>query len=70
MDKKGKESTVMFAINDWWITDMNGFANQEKAQVSLVALEDAKVVSIQYSAMEELLNEIIHPVFGYGRIIK
>ena len=58
LDKKGKESTVMFAINDWWITDMNGFANQEKAQVSLVALEDAKVVSIQYSAMEELLNEI------------
>lgn len=28
LNKEGKESTIMFALKDWWVTDMNCFVNE------------------------------------------
>lgn len=58
LNEKGKESTVMFAIKDWWITDMNGFTHQELAQVSLETLEDSKLVGLDYEVLESLFYEL------------
>ncbi len=58
LNEKGKESTVMFAIRDWWITDMNGFTHQDLAQVSLETLEDSKLVGLGYEVLESLLREL------------
>ena len=58
LNEKGKESTVMFAIKDWWITDMNGFANQDLAQVSLETLENSKLVGLKYEVLESLFQKL------------
>ncbi len=58
LDSKGKESTVMFAVTDWWITDMNGFATNDRAQVSLEALESSKLIGLDAEDFESLLEQL------------
>ena len=41
---EGKEATIMFAIADWWITDMPCFVNQSAAMISIEAIEESKVL--------------------------
>jgi CRP-like cAMP-binding protein len=57
-DEMGKESTIMFAISDWWITDMYCFANELPAMVNIVAMEDSVVFSLSKQDMEKLLTTI------------
>lgn len=54
----GKESTIMFAVRDWWITDMDCFINQKPAQLSIEALEPCKVIVLDYHALDRLYHEI------------
>ncbi|MEL6483826.1 MAG: Crp/Fnr family transcriptional regulator [Bacteroidota bacterium] len=54
----GKESTVMFAVEDWWITDMGAFMNQSPAQLSLEALEDSKLFILDREAFDTLVREL------------
>nr|WP_299343011.1 Crp/Fnr family transcriptional regulator [Allomuricauda sp.] len=58
IDTAGKEFTVMFAIEDWWITDMEAFIGGKSASLSLVALENGILYSISSDAMNELLRDI------------
>ena len=41
LDKEGKEATIMFALRDWWITDMFGFINQQPAMLNIEAIENS-----------------------------
>src|SRR5690349_18564485 len=38
IDKEGKDSTIMFAISDWWITDMYCFVTGQLAMQNIVAI--------------------------------
>ena len=68
IDKSGKESTIMFAIADWWITDMYCFINRLPAMLNIVALEDSVVLQLQKTDWDQLL--IVKPVFEkYFRIL-
>ncbi len=44
-DASGKESTIMFAISDWWITDMYCFINEKPAMLNIEALEESLICS-------------------------
>lgn len=54
----GKESTIMFAVQDWWITDMNCFVNQKPASLSIEALENSEIIGLGYHQVEMLYREI------------
>jgi len=56
--KDGKESTVMFGIADWWITDMYCFVNKRPAMLSIEALEDSSVWKLDYCRLKKLYTEI------------
>lgn len=58
VNKNGKESTIMFALKDWWITDMDCFVNQKPAWVSIEAMEHSKVMEIDFYALEKLYQDI------------
>lgn len=58
LDKTGKESTIMFGIDDWWITDMYAFTQQKPALLSLETLEDSCVVVLEFEVFEKLLNQV------------
>jgi len=58
LTEKGKEATIMFAVQDWWITDMHSFLDQKPAVLSLETLEDSKLFTLYFDAFEELLRKI------------
>jgi CRP-like cAMP-binding protein len=53
-----KESTIMFAIADWWITDMHSFVNQTPALMNIEAIEDCSLVQLSKSNLDKLFVEI------------
>ncbi|MFK7937558.1 MAG: Crp/Fnr family transcriptional regulator [Saprospiraceae bacterium] len=54
----GKETTIMFAFADWWITDMRCFIEQRAADTSLQCLEATEVVEISKQTFDRLFVEI------------
>ena len=46
IDKNGFEQILYFAIEDWWITDMDSFANEIPSQLFIEALEDSELLLI------------------------
>lgn len=58
MDASGKESTIMFAVADWWITDMYCFINQKPAMLNIEALEESSILQLQKDHLDELYLKI------------
>jgi CRP-like cAMP-binding protein len=58
LDKSGKESTIMFAVADWWLTDMYCFINQQPAMLNIEALEDSCIFQLQKSDLDDLYVKI------------
>ncbi len=58
VDKDGKESTVMFAIAEWWITDMYCYLNNKPAMTYIEAIEDSTIFQISKTDFDRLLDKI------------
>lgn len=58
VDKTGKESTVMFAVADWWITDMFCFVHERPAMVNIEAVEESVVLQLLKKDMDKLLATV------------
>lgn len=58
IDKAGKEATIMFAVADWWVTDMYCFLNRRPAMMYVEAIEDSLVFQLGREQMEDLLREV------------
>jgi CRP-like cAMP-binding protein len=46
IDKRGAEQVLYFAIENWWITDIDSFTNESPSQLFIEALEDSEVLLI------------------------
>ncbi len=46
LDESGREQVAYFAIEGWWITDINSFLNDIPSNLNIVALEDSEVLMI------------------------
>ncbi len=51
---EGEEHTVQFAIEDWWISDYNGYIFQQPASMFVMALEDSTILQIDYESEQNL----------------
>ena len=67
VDDKGQDSTIAFAIEDWWITDYNSYILQKPATMFVVALEDSIILEISYEK-EQALKEQNHKFETFFRI--
>ena len=54
LDKNGKEHTLQFAINDWWISDFIAIYDNDLSTLTVECITDSKV--IEFNAQK--LNEI------------
>lgn len=54
MDEAGQEHTISFAIDDWWISDVNSYIYQKPATMFVVALENSIILQIEYEKEREL----------------
>lgn len=57
VDDNGQDSTIAFAIEDWWITDYNSYILQKPATMFVVALEDSTILEIAYEKEQTLKQE-------------
>jgi len=57
-DNEGKEHTLAFAIEDWWISDYSSLIYQEPATLFVEALEDSVLIQIDYEHEQTFLRDI------------
>jgi CRP-like cAMP-binding protein len=62
LNPNGKDSTIMFAIQDWWITDMHCFINELPAMVNIQAVENSSLLKLSKANLDRLYLEI--PAFN------
>lgn len=58
LDKDGKESTIMFAVADWWVTDMYCFLNDKPAMMYIEAIEDSCIFQLSKENFDKLFSII------------
>ncbi|SRX54446.1 Crp/Fnr family transcriptional regulator [Aequorivita sp. CIP111184] len=62
----GKEHTVQFAIQDWWISDYTAFFNSSTASMHIECIQDATLFKISKVDME-LLYKAMPRIESYFR---
>lgn len=58
IDDAGTEHIIMFAVEDWWTSDLLSFLTQTPSKLNIDALEDSEVLQIERSALEALYLKI------------
>ena len=56
IDNKGVEHILQFAIEGWWVSDLNSFLSGLPTTYNIDALQDSEVLLIGKTAREELLD--------------
>lgn len=46
IDQNGFDQVLYFAVENWWVTDIDSFSNATPSQLFIEALEDSKVLLI------------------------
>jgi CRP-like cAMP-binding protein len=68
IDITGQEHIVQFAIEGWWISDLQSFIMQVPATFNVQAIEDCDILELPYENLE-VLYEKIHKMERYFRVI-
>jgi len=58
INKKGVEQITQFALDSWWISDFQSFINSTPSDYYIQAIEESRIVSIEYQNLELLLSEL------------
>lgn len=58
LNQDGKESTIMFALTDWWVTDMYCFTKEQAAMLNIVAIEKSQIFQLSKENFDKLLKEV------------
>lgn len=58
IDKEGKDATIMFAVADWWVTDMFCFLNEKPAMMYIEAIEDSCIFQLSKENWEKLFYNV------------
>ncbi|UFH33508.1 cyclic nucleotide-binding domain-containing protein [Chryseobacterium sp. C-71] len=61
-DHQGKDNTIHFAIEDWWVTEYNAFLGTIPSNFGIATLEETKVLMITKDNLEKLLLD--YPFMG------
>lgn len=56
IDNKGSEHIIQFAIEDWWVSDLNSFLSGLPATYNIDALQDSEVLLLEKSARDNMLD--------------
>jgi CRP-like cAMP-binding protein len=58
VDHKGEEHIIQFAIEDWWISDLNSYLTGAPATYTIDALDDSDVLLLERSDRDRLLESV------------
>ncbi|WP_282043063.1 Crp/Fnr family transcriptional regulator [Winogradskyella flava] len=58
LDGQGKDYTIHFGIKDWWISDFTSYSSQEKALMTVEAIQDSVIYKLSKKDKDRLCNSI------------
>jgi CRP-like cAMP-binding protein len=58
LDKEGVETILLFAVEDWWVSDITSFSEQKPSNLFIETLEDCELLTIDYRSKARLFAEI------------
>lgn len=58
IDTKGGDNVLHFAAPDWWLMDIDSFANRSASRLNIQALTDCTILWISYDDKERLYREV------------
>ncbi len=58
VDRNGEEHVIQFAIEDWWISDLQSYLSGKPASYNIDALEDSEILSLEKEKRDELLESV------------
>ncbi|MDC1162484.1 Crp/Fnr family transcriptional regulator [Tenacibaculum sp.] len=58
IDDNGKEHTIQFAINDWWISDYIGYFSETKSVLTIECIEDTILLRVKKEDVEKTYDSI------------
>ncbi len=58
VDPEGTSHVVQFAVDDWWISDMDSLMNGGPSTLNIDAIEDTEVLQIERAQFFELFERI------------
>lgn len=58
VDADGNSHVVQFAVDDWWISDMDSLTNSTPSTLNIDAVEDTEVLQIEKKDFHELFIKI------------
>jgi len=58
IDNKGNEKIAQFALENWWVTNMESFINKTPSRSSIQALEKTEILIINKEELEKLYVSI------------
>lgn len=58
VDHKGEEHIIQFAIEDWWISDLNSFLTGSPATYNIDAIQNSEVLLLEKSDRDHLLESV------------
>lgn len=57
-DENGFAHVLMFAVEDWWMSNLDSYVHQRPSQLFIDALEDTDVLQISKDDQEHLYREV------------
>lgn len=58
IDKDGQEHIIMFAIEDWWTSDLGSYITQKPADFNIQCLENTELIQFSHEGQQEMLRSI------------
>lgn len=58
VDEKGQEHIIMFAIENWWTSDIGSFITQTPSDFNVQCLENTEVIQFSNQNQDEIFKQI------------
>jgi CRP-like cAMP-binding protein len=58
LDKEGVETILLFAVEEWWVSDIISFSERVPSNLFIETVEDSELLTIDYPAKMRLFEKI------------
>jgi CRP-like cAMP-binding protein len=58
LDKEGQETILLFAVEDWWVSDLTSFSERKPSNMFIETIEDCEFLLIDYASKSRLFGQI------------
>src|SRR5258708_3387689 len=56
LDKEGVETILLFAVEEWWVSDITSFADRKPSNLFIETIEDTELLTMDYANKARLFE--------------